>query len=161
MPSARNDIVVRSRDLTFRDIHFIGIHVLQFLRTLQFDIEMDGWDNEIDMLLDVFRNTVVLACYMSLPACLVLPFVVFGIHQGLGLGYTDIRMEPVETLGLLDAVAGDSVFCQPFENSCNRFIRWSECFGNLLGSPMLSVVRRFWMRDIIDEFLCSVQVLLH
>lgn len=65
---------------------------------------MYSWSDEVDVILDVFRNAVFLAGNVSLPSARMLVLKVLGIQQSLCFRDCCIKMQPTQTLRLLDAL---------------------------------------------------------
>ena len=83
-------------------------------------IEMDRWQDKVDMLPNVRRETVFIASNMRIATAAMFPEVILGAKQAFSLFDAGVEMKPRQAMRLPDAVGGDTNRSQPSFDSIDR-----------------------------------------
>lgn len=78
---------------------------------------MDSRSHKVDVLLDMLGKAVFLACNMCLARFGVYILVILGVQKALSFGDSNIGINPIQTLRLLNTVARNSVLSKPVQDS--------------------------------------------
>ena len=119
---------------------------------------MDCRSDKVDMLLNLLWDAVLCASNMGLTSLGMNICMVFRLKKVFGFLDGNFSMQPIKTLRLPNAVRADSRLCQPVEDRRHGFIGRCKRLGNLLRCPVISKVRRFWVRNIHQELVRLIEV---
>lgn len=108
------------------DTRTVGIARCQVIRvvvaTNERNVKMDRWIDEVDVFLDVFWNTVLIAYNMRHPGILMFPDVILGLEETPGILSRGIEVEPGAALRLPDAARRDTSGMEPVPDRRHSFI---------------------------------------
>ena len=79
--------------------------------------------------------------------------------QSLSVLRCDVELKPVVTM-VQKTIHRNVVVDQPFLDCSHCIVGSSKCICHLLRGPVLSVVGRLRMRDLVEKLSCSMEILL-
>ena len=89
-----HDVVACGRHLASCNGGLVVVQTTALLGIFKLDIKMNCWGDEINVLFDVLRNTILLTGNVSLASRHVFVLKVLSVQQALCLGDCGIEMEP-------------------------------------------------------------------
>jgi hypothetical protein len=91
---------------------------------------------------------VLIACGSNAAGHRVLELVELCLQQVLGLIWGGKEGKPALVIRVSNAICWDPVVDEPALDLGDGLVRWRECFDDLFGAPVFSVVLRFWVGSI-------------
>lgn len=141
----------------------VGSHItlLEILGTLcDSGVEMQGRSDEVDVVLEMLGNTVFITADVGVTSSIVLVKVVLGVEQRLCLVDRGFVVDPVLSLTQLDTVGRDSRSDEPVHYRGDSLLTGSEVVCHFLCSPVLTIIGRCGMTDIVQVVCTHVDVAL-
>jgi len=107
---------------------------------MRLDVEVQGRGDDVDVLGDMGRDAVLLACDMTLTGFAVLVDVILGLEQALDFRNRSLKLESVK--GTRGSNVDETMLGQPLQDCLAALVARSKGLGDLFNRPMLAVLGR-------------------
>lgn len=106
----------------------------------------DARSNVVDVRLHMTGNRILVASSLHVSSVGVAELVELSLKKTFCLFAGGVEAKPLLIAGSIDSLSGDAVVQEPLTDSLGSLFGRLESINDLVGAPMLGVVRGLWMR---------------
>jgi hypothetical protein len=120
-------------------------------------VEVHGGGDEVDVGRYMCREVIGIACDVYSTG-FVLVYIVFGKEKGFGFFHGRVDLDPTPAKGQTESIGRNPARNEPIANGVDGLVRRRERLGYPCSGPVVAVVGRVRVGDVVDELVDVVDV---